>query len=258
MICLYETKNYIFHYLSGSLAQQDIIKIAECQERCFEKICSTLDISYKHKISYWLYSSPKIIGDNFFNGSPCNGLSITSINDEDIGIKISLSGDSENYFVVEPYSVHAVYEENIKCIGEHEDTHVISAQLCEPRSAFLCEGLAMFMEGKWWGIDNIAWTKYYMDLGELFSTSNMVCLDEDVFYENDCSKTYPIAGAWTEFIFEKYGSKKYKQFYCADEYTQKATELFGCSLDQMNEDFISWIKELKITEDTISSIESRK
>ena len=257
MILTYETNHYIFHYLSNSLAEQDIAQIAECQEKCFERICSTLNISYNHKISYWLYSSPKIIGDIFFNGSPCNGLSITSADDEDVGRKISLSGNADNEFIVEPYSVHAVYEDKIKCIGAHEDTHIISAQLCEPRSAFLCEGLAMFMEGKWWGIDNKAWAKYYIVSGELFSTSYMICFDEDDFYNVDSSKTYPVAGAWTEYVFEKYGADKYKQFYCANDYLRDAMKIFGDPLEQIHEGFVSWLGGSDVSEDVYLNIKQK-
>lgn len=257
MILTYKTSHYIFHYLSNSIAEHDITQIAECQEKCFEKICSTLNITYDHKISYWLYNSPKIIGDIFFNCSPCNGLSITSADDEDVGRKVSLSGNSDNEFIVEPYSVHAVYEENIKCIGEHEDTHIISAQLCEPRSAFLCEGLAMFMEGKWWGADNKAWAKYYLVSRELFPTSELICFDEDDFYKGDSSKTYPVAGAWTEYVFERYGVDKYKQFYCAKDYTREAMDIFGASLDQIHESFVPWLGELDISEDVYLSIKQK-
>ncbi|MCH5273536.1 MAG: hypothetical protein J1E35_07665 [Lachnospiraceae bacterium] len=257
MIVTYETEHYIFHFLENSLAERDIIEIAKYQEQCYNKICDCLGITYQRKIGYWLYNSPQLIGDIFFDGIPCNGLSVTNTEGKDIGRIVSLSGEQDDEFIIEPYSIHAVYEENIKCIGEHEDTHVISAQLCEPDSAFLCEGLAMFMDGKWWGIENKAWTKYYKNIGELYLTSDIIGCDEDDFYELECGKVYPIAGAWTEFMFQTYGAEKYLQFYCCQEYLQSADKIFGKSLSQIHRDFDNWLSEIVITEEISSKIKEK-
>ena len=254
MIVTYETEHYIFHFLKNSMAEHDIIEIAEYQEQCHKKICECLGITYQRKIGYWLYDSPQLIGDIFFEGVPCNGLSITNTEGKDIGRIVSLSGNRDDEFMIEPYSVHAVYEENIKCIGEHEDTHVISAQLFEPCSAFLCEGLAMFMDGKWWGIENKIWTKYYQDIGELYQINELINCDEDDFYDLECGKAYPIAGAWTEFMFERYGAEKYLQFYCCNENSQSADTIFGKSLSRIQRDFENWLSEIVITEDMYSEI----
>ena len=146
MIKAVESEHYIFHFLEGSLAERDIEKIAAEQERCFAKICSFLEVEYPRKISYWLYDSPQVIGDIFWDGEWCCGLSLTDANSSDVGRQVSLSGDSDNLFTVPPYSVHAAYEENAKCTGEHEDTHVIATMLCEPKADFLSEGLELFVD----------------------------------------------------------------------------------------------------------------
>lgn len=75
MIEIFETEHYVFHFPRNSLAAQDIRSIAETQEKGYEKICGLLQISFTHKISYWLYDSPQLIGDVFYDGIPCNGLS---------------------------------------------------------------------------------------------------------------------------------------------------------------------------------------
>ena len=65
-----------------------------------------------HKISYWLYDSPQLIGDVFYDGIPCNGISIVDDTDEDIGRHSSLTGleeDSLRYKVVQP--IHIVIPE---------------------------------------------------------------------------------------------------------------------------------------------------
>lgn len=257
MIITYETEHYIFHFLENSLAERDIVHIAEYQEQCFHKICDCLGITYLRKIGYWLYDSPQLIGDIFGDGIPCNGLSITNTEGKDIGRTVSLSGSREDEFTIEPYSIHAVYEENIKCIGEHEDTHVISAKLCEPSSAFLCEGLAMYMDGKWWGMENKVWAKYYKEIGELYPTNDTICCDEDDFYELECGKVYPVAGAWTEYMFQTYGAEKFLQFYCSQEYLKSANEIFGKSLLQIHGEFEKWLSELDVEEGVFSKLKEK-
>lgn len=75
MIEIFETEHYVFHFPRNSLAAQDIRSIAETQEKGYEKICGLLQISFMHKISYWLYDSPQLIGDVFCDGISCNGIS---------------------------------------------------------------------------------------------------------------------------------------------------------------------------------------
>ena len=148
--------------------------------------------------------------------------------------------------------MHAAYEENAKCTGEHEDTHVIAAMLCEPKADFLSEGLAMYMDGKWWGEDNLVWTKRYLDKGELLSTERLIRVDvdantEESFYDWDCAQTYPVAGAWTQFVMETYGAEKFKQFYCSEDFEKDAKALFGCSLGRLHELFVDWIRGRAVT-----------
>ncbi len=243
MIKTLETQHYIFHFLEGSLAEWDIEEIVAEQERCYAKICSILEVDYPHKIQYYLYNSPQVIGDIFWDGDWCCGLSVTEESDSEVGRQVSLSGDADNCFIVPPFSVHAVYNEREKCTGAHEDTHIISAMLCEPQSGFLAEGLAMYMDGKWWGEDNAVWARRYLEQGNLLSTERLILDDED-FYDLNCADTYPVAGAWTEFVIETYGVEKFKAFYCSQDYAKDADAIFGCSLAQLQERFVEWIRKL--------------
>ena len=249
MIDTYETDHYVFHFLKDSLAERDILQISEVQEQCFDRICDCLNIKYSKKIGYWFYNSPQLIGNAFFDGALCNGVSITDAQDDDIGKIVSLSGEKEDSFVVEPCSIHAVYEERIKCIGPHEDTHVIAAQLFEPSSAFLCEGLAMMMDGSWWGIENKFWARYYKDTGKIYPVHDLINCTEDEFYGLESGKTYPVAGAWTEYMFQTFGKEKYMRFYWGDGTSQVAIDVFGKSLPQICREFEEWLSELPFPDD---------
>ena len=126
---------------------------------------------------------------------------------------------------------------------------MIAAMLCEPESDFLCEGLAMYMDGKWWGEDNTVWAKRYLEKGELLSTERLIMVDadddtEESFYDWNCALTYPVAGAWTRYVMENYGAEKFKSFYCSKDFEKDAEELFGCSLGRLHELFVEWIRKM--------------
>ena len=132
---LYISDHYIFHYCAGSVAAQEILLIAETQEKSFSKICSILKVDYAEKINYYLTDSPWEIGRVIWDEeAPCNGCALCGRN-----------------------KVYAVYNDDIKCIGSHEDTHLISFLINYPESDFVVEGLAMYMDGLWWGIPNEIW-----------------------------------------------------------------------------------------------------
>ncbi|MCR5755202.1 MAG: hypothetical protein K6G30_10395 [Acetatifactor sp.] len=251
MICTYATEHYLFHYLDKSTASKDIVSIAEKQERCFEEICRYLSVNYPNRISYWLYESAEVIGTAFFGGGATNGLTIYYEEGEEIGKTITLSGKAEDSFAIEPYSIHAVYNEEVKCIGFHEDTHMISAQWNCPPSVFLNEGLAMFMDKVWWGIDNKEWCRKFKKEGTMIPTDKVLCLECNQFVEIPSEKSYPVAGAWTRYVLETYGLEKYKEFFCSinfkdyescKDYKASSVKILGCTLHQIHEDFLKWLE----------------
>ena len=150
--------HYIFHYAAGSAAEKDILFIAKEQEKCFSKICRTLEIDYIEKINYYLTDSPLEIGRVIWDeDAPCNGCALCGRN-----------------------KIYATYNDDIKCIGSHEDTHLISFLINFPESDFLVEGLAMYMDGSWCGVPNEDWAAYY-------KTKHVNLSVKDLF-DNDISK----------------------------------------------------------------------
>ena len=114
------SENYDFYFLKNSIAERDINQIIEIQENCFKEICTFLDIHPSIRIKYYLVDSPERVGEIYGDYEPCNG------------------------FACPPDEVYAVYNEKIKCIGPHEDTHILSFTINKPKSSFIREGLAMF------------------------------------------------------------------------------------------------------------------
>lgn len=212
---VYISDHYIFHYCAGSVAEKDIKLIAETQEKCFRKICSTLKIDYTEKINYYLTESPLEIGRVIWDEeAPCNGCALCGRN-----------------------KVYATYNDSIKCIGSHEDTHLISYLMNFPESDFVVEGLAMCMDGFWWGVPNEIWAAYYQMKHENLSVKDF--FDNDIFADFGCAVTYPIAGAFTKYLIDSFGMDQYIELYkyTAKEYETIMQSIFHTSFEDIVEQF---------------------
>ena len=142
----YETRHYIFNYNKNSKAGKDVIAIAKYQESCLKYICSVLRIYPDFKIEYYLCDTPEEVGHIYGDDEPCNG------------------------FTDLPNKIYAVYNDEVQCIGFHEDAHVISYLINRPNSCAIREGLAMYFDRKWWGIQNLDWTGYFIKTNKRYKT----------------------------------------------------------------------------------------
>ncbi|MDY0373276.1 MAG: hypothetical protein RBQ86_04080, partial [Candidatus Izemoplasmatales bacterium] len=104
----YSSEHYNFHFVKDSLAEIDINKIACIQEKCYKEISSFLNVFPTFKIDYFLLDTPELVGEIYGDNDPCNG------------------------FANPPNEIYAVYNEKVKCIGYHEDAHIISYILNKP------------------------------------------------------------------------------------------------------------------------------
>ena len=211
----YESEHYIFHYRPGSAAGHDLKRIRDCQESCFAKIAEALHVVFPGKIHYWLCDTPEEVGRIYGDNEPCNG------------------------FASVPDQVYAVYNDDIHCIGPHEDAHLISYQIHRPDSAFVREGLAMYFDETWWGRPNEDWVKEFHseaglpDIRDLFS--------DEVFHQYSDAVTYPVAGALTRYLITTYGMDAYLQFYRSggQPWQDSVRECFGTDLHSIIEAFLN-------------------
>lgn len=224
----YTTEHYVFHYQKGSLAEEEIQTISETQEKSFSKICSTLKVVYPERINYYFTDSPKAIGRVIWNEDlPCNGVALCGRN-----------------------KIYAVYTEKIKCIGSHEDTHLISWFVNFPESDFVVEGLAMSFDGSWWGLPNETWVSYYKEKHPDLSVRDL--FDNNTFAETGCVIAYPIAGAFSKFLFDTFGMGRYIDFYKYNgcEYDEAVHSIFGVSMLEIETLF--WNRMKAITFDALT------
>ena len=218
----YETKNYIFNYNENSKAEKDIEEIVKYQESCFEYICNVLRMNLDFKIEYFLYETPEEVGRVYGDNEPCNG------------------------FCDLPNKIYAVYNEEVQCIGFHEDAHIISYLINRPNSCAIREGLAMYFDRRWWGIHNLDWTAYFIKNGTYVSIDKL--LEQDTFFSIDCSVTYPIMGAFTEWLISTYGNDKYIAFYKQKDSIQSFEEIYGYTINELNQMFINYVSLFKFDE----------
>lgn len=219
----YKTKHYVFHCVNNKIAERDIEIIAKKQEKAYATITKTLNVKFESIIDYYLVNSPEKVAEMTRYPYPVNGLACFSDN-----------------------SVYAVYTEEIKCIGPHEDAHLISAAFGFSDSDFLAEGLAMHFDKRWWGVENELWCKHFIEENTFISPITLLSNQE--FEKTDCSITYPIAGAFTSYLIKKLGIEKYKEIYTFKgiSETNSESDIYK-KLMPITNLFVEEIKKLRIS-----------
>lgn len=220
-----ESKNYIFNFLDSSTAEKEIKEIIINQEGCFRYIKNTLHTDFKGKIEYYLCETAEEVGELYGDNVPCNG------------------------FARLPNKIYAVYNNGVKCIGFHEDTHIISYGINIPPSAGIREGLAMFFDRKWHGISNLDWVQFYINENKYESIVEM--LEDEVFYNIDCNISYPIMGAFTEYLILNYGIEKYKEFYSSKKIREGFLKAFGLGIEALEEEFKEYMNLVVINKELL-------
>lgn len=226
----FETEHYIFHYGEGTQAEADILDIAAGQEACFRYICRVLQVIPDFKIIYYLCDSPEEVGRIYGDDEPCNG------------------------FAVMPNTVYAVYNSQVRCVGFHEDAHLVSYLINRPDCPAVREGLAMYFDRRWWGIGNLDWTCYYIEK-DLYLPIHRL-LDKEQFFAGDCSVTYPIMGAFTEYLIRVYGMKAYLEFYSQSDMAKAMETVFRKTPRELDQEFTEYVRLFRVDDGVKSRMAS--
>ena len=152
--------------------------------------------------------------------------------------------------------IYAVYNQDVKCIGFHEDVHAITCQFAIPSSSAVVEGLAMFFDKVWWKIPNEVCTRVYVEDGKCNGIAGWIA-DNESFFQIPDTISYPVMGAFTAFLMEKYGMDKYKALYlnCSDA-PSRFIQLFHTSLEALEQEVVASILAKPCVPDTLA--EARK
>ena len=211
----FESEHYIFHYGEDTKAERDIRQIAAMQEACFRHICDILRVDPPFKIEYFLCDSPEEVGRIYGDDEPCNG------------------------FASAPNTIYAVYNDQVQCLGFHEDAHILSYTINRPDCPGIREGLAMYFDRKWWGIQNLDWTGYYLKTGRYIRVDKL--LDKEFFFEQDCAVTYPIMGAFTDWLIAGYGIELYLKLYKQQDMAVAMEAVYHRSPAELDKAFTSYV-----------------
>ena len=225
------SEHYIFHYQKGSLAEERIQHITEIQEACFRRICDELKVEPDFPIHYFLLSSPEEVGYIHRGGGRCNG------------------------FTWPPEKVFVTYNEKVKSYGAHEVAHLISRLAGHPDSEAVEEGLAVYFDGDWWGIDLPAWVLYYLSKGKCLKFGYL--LDNEYFRKQPGPVTYPIAGAFTKWLILNFGMEKYLAFYRFRDSAEGFRQVYGKEAAEMDELFVQTVSRWGLSEEGVKQIEER-
>ncbi len=223
----YKTEHYHFHYREGTKAARDVKLIAACQEACFQYICGVLHTEPNFALRYYLCESAEEVGRLYGDGEPCNG------------------------FARYPDQVYAVYNEETRCIGFHEDVHLISETIGHPDAPAVREGLAMCFDRVWWGIHNMEWVGFFLRSGRYQPVEKL--LDNDFFFSQPCSVTYPIIGAFTEWLILTYGIESYLRMYRMQDTESAFKSVYHSSVSDLDRRFTDYLSLIR----TDSKLEKR-
>ena len=224
----HRTAHYVLHYRPDSAAARDIGLIAATQEDCFARITGALQVTPDVPLHYILLESAGEAGQLYEQHT---GTSIGPLNG----------------CACFPDTVVAVYNDDVQCIGMHEDTHLIAQLVGDPWQGFIIEGLAMYMDGVWWSEPNELWVRRFLADGRYVPLAQL--MPNDGFFRVPCEVSYPIAGAFTRYLAETLGGLPVylKRVYAADcdaEKEQCLPALLGKPMAAIEEDFLRWVAGL--------------
>ena len=181
-----------------------------------------LGLTPDFKIEYFLCDSPEEVGRICGDDEPCNG------------------------FADLPSRIYAVYNDAVQCVGFHEDAHLISFVRNRPICPAVTEGLAMYFDRKWWGIENLDWTGYYLKTGRYLPMDRL--LEREFFFEHDCAFTYPIAGAFTDWLLTVYTRERYREMYSQPNPAAVMEQVYGKAPAALNADFEAYVRLFRTDE----------
>lgn len=181
-----DTERHSFRYPPDSFADDNMDWLADWQGEQHAAALATLDVEpLDEPISTYLYPDGATKGE--VTGNSGNG-----------------HANSANY------EVHEVYGDAVQAVGAHEDVHVIAwHRIGQTSYALMGEGLAVMVDGEWWGDPLQDWVAYHRDAGSLPSLQLLIY----DFWSTPDGTTYPLAGHFVQFLAGEWGIDVVKELY---------------------------------------------
>ena len=214
--------HYRFFYTAGSVAERDIDDIVSRQEECFRLICQALDVEPQRPIRYYLCDTGDEVGRLYGDDEPANGCT-----------KL-------------PDKIFAVYNETMRCLGFHEDAHMISyLTIARPGQKLLREGLAQYFERLWWGLPNEAWARYWLFGGSAYRVTDLAT--NALFDAAGEMVSYPIAGVFAQRLIHLGGMARFKELYrtAGADLAPALRHLYGSTIDGIENDMVGELRMMR-------------
>lgn len=199
-------EHYSLFYHPGSIAERNLFQITEWQEKCYQRLSNELGLILNRPIRMYLCNSADEISQ-ITGCPPCNGMTF----DYDL--------------------IYAVYNETIHCLGPHEDAHIFSYQFAIPDSFFLREGFAMYFDKNYHGRDNTEVAKDWFKSNKSFSITTLI--DNRTFWKLPEEISYPLAGAFAQWIIQRYGMPTYLEIYRNEDNLNSCLAVSSDAIDSM-------------------------
>lgn len=229
-----ESKHFIFHYVENSYAASYIEEILALQEKCFDEISSCLQFVPDVKIDYWLCESDEMVAE-LAGCPPYNGYAVYENGVADI---------------------YCVYNSLMDCTGYHEITHIIADAYNEITCSALAEGLAVYFEKTWWTVSNLLCVHTFLKHEKYVSVQELIH-KEDMFYSVHCAYSYPIMGAFVEYLINNNGIEKFRQLYAytKTDWEMEFQRIYAVPLETLEQDFIRYVQAINYAEEEIRNAE---
>lgn len=227
----YHTKHFDFYYRPGSKSEGRIKLIANRQENNYLDILNQMHLhDHNFRAIYFIFSSFDEYDDITDAGQFGNGHEI---------------GNYDAIYGVDGYSLSNI-------MGKHELTHFIvdkffGAGARGPYKWIISEGLAVWTEDSWDGMDLYEFARLRIAEGDISTPFEIIRNDET---GNILRNSYAMAGAFTKYMISTYGIAKYIRLYQQGKGLEVFDQIYGMSLSDMNNQFLTFLTsenpELKV------------
>lgn len=133
----------------------------------------------------------------------------------------------------------AVYGDSVNALGHHEECHLLAQHMWgETRERWLNEGLAVYSDNEWQGHPLHAIAKQLHSRRELIPIELLVTKNWNRNHYSDMV-TYPEAGSFTKFLYERYGVNSVKAVW--QQGAKRIPDIYGKSLLELEREWLSTI-----------------
>jgi hypothetical protein len=127
------------------------------------------------------------------------------------------------------------YAQNHDSVNEHELYHVISINTWDYSDAWIIEGSAVHASIKWGNYPLHNLNNYLKKQGKLVGLSN---LTSNKFRDVNAMLSYPQAGSFVKFLYEKYGREKFIELWKNKDFKKT----YNKSVEELETE---WLDEIK-------------